>query len=111
MKEITGKNLRLFREANQFTQEQVAKLLDIGCSAYANYEAGIREMPVDMLEKAADLFGCELYLMFEDNPKTRKEMLSCAFRIENASDSDLEGIAHFKKIAKNYLKMNQLINK
>ena len=39
MREVIGRNLKVLREANDLTQEQMASYLSIGRSAYANYEA------------------------------------------------------------------------
>ena len=39
---IVGRNLKALREANCYTQEQVASYLGVQRSAYANYESGER---------------------------------------------------------------------
>ena len=46
MREVIGRNLKVLREANDLTQEQMSSYLGIGRSAYANYEAGERETPL-----------------------------------------------------------------
>ena len=48
--QIIGRNMKALREANSYTQEQVAAYLGINRSAYANYESGEREAPIDVLE-------------------------------------------------------------
>ena len=108
MKKLIGQNLKKFREANKLTQEQVALFLNLERSTYSNYELGEREMPVEYLEKVADLFGCEMYLFFEEQNKVA-DMLTCAFRIDNLSSEDMNQIALFKGLVKNYLKMNQML--
>ena len=65
MREVIGRNLKALREANDLTQEQMSSYLGIGRSAYANYEAGEREAPLEVLERSASLLGCELDLLFE----------------------------------------------
>ena len=111
MSSIIGINLKKLREANHFTQEQVASFLGVKRSAYSNYESGDREPTLDSLEKAANLFGCDLYLLFEENEDVVDSMLVCAFRVDNLSNSDMEEGASFKNIVKNYLKLNNLLSK
>jgi len=110
MKEIIGRNLRILREESGFTQEKVAEYLNVGRSAYANYEAGEREMPLEILEKAAALFGCEMSLLFEEDSEAVKTELSCAFRANNLSASDMQEVSAFKEIVLNYLKMERLLS-
>ena len=97
------------REANRFSQEQVASFLGVKRSAYSNYECGDREAPLEVLEKASDLFGCELHLLFEENVDVVNNMLTCAFRVDNLNEEDIAQIASFKNIVKTYLKLNQLL--
>lgn len=111
MSNIVGDNLKKLRDANRFSQEQVASFLDINRSTYSNYESGDREAPLDVLEKASDLFGCELHLLFEEDDAIVDNMLTCTFRVDNLADSDMAEIASFKNVVKNYLKLNQLLAK
>ena len=67
MSNLIGRNLKVLREANDLTQEQMSSYLGIGRSAYANYEAGEREAPLEVLERSASLLGCELELLFEED--------------------------------------------
>ncbi|MDO4959649.1 MAG: helix-turn-helix domain-containing protein [Prevotellaceae bacterium] len=106
---IVGRNLKALREANGYTQEQVANFLNIGRSAYANYEAGEREAPMEVMEQASELFGCELALLFDENKQAVNNMLVCAFRADNLSANDLKEVAAFKNIVLNYIKMDRLM--
>ncbi|MFW9607850.1 MAG: helix-turn-helix transcriptional regulator [Prevotella sp.] len=108
MNKLVGNNLKKIRSISAFTQEEVALALGINRSAYSNYESGEREMPLDLLEKAADLFGCELYVFFEENV-SEDMILATAFRIEDLNSNDLQEIIHFKDIVKSYIKMDQLV--
>ena len=73
---IIAGNIKRLREACKFTQEQVSQFLGIGRSAYANYESGERELPLDTMEKLADLYGCDLYLLYEKDEHLVKNMLA-----------------------------------
>ena len=92
--QIIGRNMKALREANSYTQEQVAAYLGINRSAYANYETGEREAPIDVLEKACNLFGCEMELLFDP---------------DNLSENDLREVSTFKEIVLNYMKMERLL--
>ena len=107
MKEVIGANLKALRGATGYTMEQVARLIGIERSAYANYESGTREMPLRLLEKAADLFGVELALLFEKDNQAVDSMLLTAFRVDELNDNDLAEVTHFKRIVKNYLKLTK----
>lgn len=100
--------MKALREANGYTQEQVAACLGVNRSAYANYETGERETPVDVLEKACSLFGCEMEMLFDPDENAVKNMLVCAFRADNLSEGDLREVCAFKEIVLNYMKMDRL---
>ena len=111
MKEIIGANLKALRSATGYTMEQVARIIGIERSAYANYESGMREMPLRLLEKAADYFGVELAMLFENDNRAVENMLLTAFRVDDLDDNDVKEVMHFKRIVKNYLKMVKLLSK
>ena len=107
--QIIGENLKKIRESSGFTQEQVAKSIGIERSTYSNYEGGVREVPYTILENISNLFGCEPYILFEDNIPTDNEILATAFRISDLEENDLKEIANFKDIVKSYLKMERIV--
>lgn len=111
MKSVVSRNLKSLRVANGFKQENVADFIGINRSTYSNYESGEREVPFDVLEKAATLFGCELSLLFEEDVNAVKSMLTCAFRADNLDDADMKEVADFKNIVLNYLKMEKILAK
>lgn len=110
-KEIVARNLNSLREANGFTQERLANYLGIGRSAYSNYELGDREIPLNIMESLANLYGCDLFALYEESEDVLNSTLATAFRVDNLSDEDLKQIAIFKNVVKNYLKMDKLLAK
>ena len=108
MKVIIGKNMSKLRVANNLTQQQVADYLGITRSAYSNYEDGVREAPMEVLLRSADLFGCDAHLLLERNEDVVDNMLVCAFRVDELSADDLHEISDFKRIVKNYMKIKRL---
>ena len=111
MSNVIGRNLKVLREANDLTQEQMSSYLGIGRSAYANYEAGEREAPLEVLERSASLLGCELDLLFEEDVETVKDqMMVCAFRTDGLTDADMKQVARFKQVVLEYMKMQRMLS-
>lgn len=108
MSSIISKNLKKLREAARYTQDEVAQALGITRSAYSNYESGEREAPYDVLEKASNLFGCDMLVFFEENKNVDALILASAFRLDGLSPTDTEEIIRFKDIVKSYLKMEAI---
>ena len=108
---IIAKNIKLLRQASNYTQENVASFLGIGRSAYTNYESGDRELPLSCMEKLADLYGCDAYMLYEENESVIEDMLATAFRVDNLSPADMEQIAAFKRVVKNSLMMDTMLSK
>ncbi len=108
MSNIIATNLKKLREAARYTQEDIAQALGITRSAYSNYESGEREAPYDLLEKVSDLFGCDMYILFEENENTDAMILASAFRLDGLTDEDVIEIVRFKDIVKSYLKMEAI---
>ena len=110
-KYVIASNIKRLREAGGFTQESVSNYLNVNRSAYANYETGARELPLHLMEKLADLYGCEMYDLFSEDVDVVNTMLATAFRVDTLSREDMEQIAAFKRIVNNSLKMDKLLAK
>lgn len=108
MNQIVCENLKNLKEISGLSQDEISKAIGVNRSAYSNYEAGTREMPYDVLEKTAALFGCEPALLFEDNATAQNEIMACAFRVDDLTEEDVQEIMRFKDIVKNYLKMERI---
>ena len=108
---IIAKNIKLLRQASNYTQENVASFLGIGRSAYSNYESGDRELPLSCMEKLADLYGCDAYMLYEENESVIEDMLATAFRVDNLSPADMEQIAALKRVVRNSLMMDTMLSK
>lgn len=72
---------------------------------------GDRDAPLCVLEKLADLYGCDLYSLYEENEDVRQMMLATAFRVDNLAAEDMEQLAVFKRVVKNYMKMDMLLKR
>ncbi len=102
-------NIRLFRENGGYKQEDIAKYLGVPREVISYYETGSRKVPLNNLEKLADLFGVSLLDLLEENTDLTKSKVLIAFRANEILPEDLENIARFKRIVNNYLKMINIL--
>ena len=63
--------LRDLREDNDYTQEQIAKYLNVKQNTYSQYENGKRQITIEVLILLADLYhtSTDYILRRTDNPK------------------------------------------
>ncbi|MBM6752603.1 helix-turn-helix domain-containing protein [Mediterraneibacter glycyrrhizinilyticus] len=52
--------IRALREDNDYTQTQIAKILNVGQRTYADYELGKTRIPVDSLIKLAKYYNVDM---------------------------------------------------
>lgn len=98
-------NLRYLRTKFGYTQEQVSAYLGITQSAYNKYETGVNEVPMDKLEKLANTYGVEEYDLLTARQDELEVHMVFAFR-NKSKQIDLEKIAPFQKIVRNYIEMS-----
>lgn len=108
METTTGLVIKGLREKYGYTQDRVAEYLGIKREMISFYENEGREIPLDVLEKLSDLFGIELESFFVDNVDEALAEVVFAFRKDDLESDDMENMAAFGKIVKNYLKINNL---
>ena len=64
-------NIRNLRIDHNYTQQQIAKLLNISQNTYSQYEIGVLNYSVDALLKLADFYGVSVdYLLGLTTNKT-----------------------------------------
>ena len=103
-------NIRELRTYNKMTQEAVASYLNIDRSTLTKYESGDRNIPLKIAEKIANLFGVELYDLYEKDEQLATTNVVLSFRADELNNEDLESIAQFNTIVKNYIKMCNLLD-
>lgn len=108
---MLGETLKLLREANNYTQENVSDFLGIKRSTYSNYETGDREAPLSVLEKLASLYGCDLYDLESEDEDILQGLIACTFRVDSLSVEDMKQVAAFKHMVMNYVKMKKIAEK
>jgi transcriptional regulator with XRE-family HTH domain len=107
----TGLIIKRLREKYGYTQEKLAEFLGMNNrEPISLYENGEKEVPIETLEKLSDLFSVELEIFFLEDPEEALTEVAFAFRKEELSVQDMEQIAKFGKIVKNYLKIKKLHN-
>ncbi len=107
--ELIGNRFSELRKKNGFTQSQVAKYLEVDQSYISKSESNERQFSVDILEKAAELFGCTLRYFLNDTSEF--EPITVASRTEKVEVQDLRTIAAMNKIALNLRFMDDLVER
>jgi transcriptional regulator with XRE-family HTH domain len=107
--ELIGNRFSELRKKNGFTQSQVAEYLDVDQSYISKCESNERQFSVDILEKAAELFGCTLRYFLNDTSEF--EPIPVALRAKKVEVQDLRTIAAMNKIALNLRFMDDLVER
>ena len=82
-------------------------MLGIAREDYAACEAGMREIPSRILERAADVFGVELAALFEDDDRAMETMMTVP--VVGMTDADVHEVIRFERIVKQYQKMRNML--
>ena len=89
-----GKRLKGLRERYGYSQEELAKLLNVSRSRIANYEQGTREPDMEMQEALADFFNVTLDYLFGHSTKSLADQL----REISAAPEDIDRFVEFFKL-------------
>jgi len=100
--------IKRLREKLGYNQEAISNFLGIKREMVSYYENGKREIPLETLEKLANLFGVDLEIFFSESVEDASTDIAFAFRADDLSTKDLESIAEFRKIIKNYQRITNL---
>ena len=106
--EKIGVILKSLREKLGYSQDSIANFLGIKREMVSYYETGKRDIPIDILERLSDIFGVELEVFFSGSLEEAQTDIAFAFRADGLTQKDMEGIAAFRKIIKNYERMLRL---
>lgn len=104
MNQTIGRNITAFRKHLGYTQQEISCYLGISQPAYARYEKGETIVSMESMEKLATLYNVEEYDLMEENAELLQASIACAYR-KDGTISDLNQIAQFQKIVKNYIMM------
>ena len=105
--ELVAKRFSELRNKSGFTQSIVAEYLDVDQSYISKCEKGERQFSVDILDKAAELFGCTMDYFV--NESIEFSQMPIALRAKSVTIEDLNTIAAMNKIALNLRFMEGLL--
>ncbi len=106
---VIGDNIRQLRTKIGLTQEELAKYLDTPREQVTYYETGSRTPSSTHLVKMADLFCVNEYDLYAEDLSERSINVAFAFRANELGAEDLNRMAAFKKIVRNYLNMKKVL--
>ncbi len=95
-----GKKIRLLRHQNGWSQEDVAKRLDISIPAFSKIETGITDINLSRLEQIATLFDMSVVqlLTFSNAEQDQKAILEMELIHKKLLDRETEVIDLQKKV-------------
>lgn len=105
--DLVAKRFGELRNRSGFTQSIMAEYLNVDQSYISKCEKGERQFSVDVLDKAAELFGCTIDYFVNESVEFAN--LPIALRAKSVAVEDLEAIAAINKIALNLRFMEGLI--
>jgi predicted transcriptional regulator len=108
LKTIIGKNIRDFREKLGYSIKNIANFLDVSEKTIELYEKAEKSITIIHLEKLSDLFGVEEYSLFEPDAVNKIRSSTITIPKEKFNEEDLEQVAAFRKVIKNYIKMQEI---
>ena len=104
---IIGQNIKILRIKMGLTQDALARYLGTSGEQVSYYENGQRSTPSAKLSKLANLFCMNGYDFYEEDLQSRSINIAFAFKGDELQPQDLENIARFKKIVRNYISMKK----
>lgn len=102
-----GATIKSLRERSGFTQDNIARYLQVDQSLISKFESGERALSARLLEKLATLFGVDLSVFSEG--ACNMKPLSLALRASEINEEDLETISAINRIALNGDFMTRLL--
>lgn len=107
---IIGSNIKKIRERLKYTQDDLATYLGVPRPTISYIETGERECSFDHMERLSALFNMDLADLLEEDENTQTLNFAFAFRSSELTSTDLNSIADFQLVVRNYMKMKNLAN-
>ncbi|MGK6352957.1 helix-turn-helix domain-containing protein [Parapedobacter sp. DT-150] len=99
-----GKKIRLLRHQKGWSQEDVAKRLDISIPAFSKIETGITDVNLSRLDQISRLFGMTVVQLLATNDSEEEKAYVSALEMANKKlqERDAEVIELQKKVIELY---------
>lgn len=105
-----NENLKLLRERCRYTEDDICQFLSLPASEYAAVEKGDKEISMEALEKLSDLYNVDEFDIIAEKPEHLRANAVLAFK-KQGDIKDLNEIAQFHRIVKNYVMMCDVLDK
>ena len=102
-----GSNAKRAREANGFSQANIAEILGVDQSFISKFENGDRSMQSDVLERLANLYGYKAST-FQHQDGLPEQRIKTAYRPSGITEDDMKTLHDIKRIAMNLFFMTEL---
>lgn len=103
-----GSNIKMIRKDKKMSQKDMAKILNIPCSTYSNYENNNREPSAELLKKIAEILDVNINDLLSLNAKDKKSTNSDRYLSDNGST--IEIIEKLIKLCEFNIKFNEFPN-
>ena len=107
---VLGNNIAYLRGAIGLSQQDLSNYLKINRVELSYFENGQRSIPMIKLRMLADLVGIEPMSLYDEAFAQHPIQTAFAFRSAGFNINDLETIADFQRVARNYIRFRRLAN-
>lgn len=108
---VLGNNIAYLRGVIGLSQQELSNYLKINRVELSYFENGQRSIPMTKLRMLADLVGIEPMSLYDESFAQRPIQTAFAFRSDGFNISDLETIADFQRVARNYIRFKRLADR
>lgn len=108
MLKVIGSNIAYLRGLIRLSQQELSDYLKINRVELSYFENGQRSIPMTKLRMLADLVGIEPMSLYDESFTQHPIQTAFAFRSGGFNISDLETIADFQRVARNYIRFKRL---
>ncbi len=105
--EIVARNIKMLREREGLTQEQLGDYLGISKEQVSYIENLKRPIDVIKLKKVADLFGVQVDDLMNENSIKNLEV-AFSFRTDEVDGKALEAVAFLKEFSNDLLRLRKM---